>query len=549
MTSNELGTALALLTFFWALKNVIDMFVKIIRSAREFLRPKPTPLLVWDTENPAVANYDHFMKLWETTTGANAKQVLHQFALDLASIIIVLVSLTSSNYFETALIMRGTTISHGDARIYTMSVAALLQPTIRATIERAVSPLVTLTDTTLLRMEAFHKKIIEASNPILDHLTLSARDALGRIDRDIAESIRMLKAGTVPTNEYKSMSAIFDLLQYRNCVRLAQPRSCQNYFETCDLNLRAQTLARLPESMRLPIKAITNHAIATSIRGDSNNRRCQGLILGKPGVGKSSLSKLIGQFLGAAYLCFVQDDLDLHDISGEPHFLPKPRRLPGELDALRVQGAIRDGVRETARKNPLLVIEEYEPHRTMHAMATVKTYNRFFDPEVESSSAGFENLEHIFLFVLSNAKLEEFNPATINRFFIVEAADLNDAQFSDIFDTVQQESKDMLQMSMGLKPPNQGRSQQPLTAKFREMNPLTAEMALEAAVEQVKRIKSEILGSNKDPGAREIQRVTQLLIDHIFVEILLAEDKTHEVSAEEIKAISNWILLKHITEA
>jgi MoxR-like ATPase len=74
------------------------------------------------------------------------------------------------------------------------------------------------------------------------------------------------------------------------------------------------------------------------------------LILGNPGVGKSSITKLIARFLGAGYLDFLQDDLELKDLSARSFAQATPQRLPGELNALKAQGAIRGGVREIARR-------------------------------------------------------------------------------------------------------------------------------------------------------------------------------------------------------
>jgi hypothetical protein len=119
-------------------------------------------------------------------------------------------------------------------------------------------------------MEAFYEKIVRASNPKLDHFADPVRVALKRIDRDAVESLKMLKASRIPTNEYRDLSAIFDLLMYRNCVGLAQARICQIYFETCDLELRAQTLTRLLEKMRLPITLSPRRSEVCSMRDDAN---------------------------------------------------------------------------------------------------------------------------------------------------------------------------------------------------------------------------------------------------------------------------------------
>lgn len=305
----------------------------------QYLRPDPSPCLVWDVENPAEANKELFTKLKEMTTGTSARQVLHQFVLDAASIFINLMSLAFAQYFEQMLIMCGAADSATGSRIYTDSLTSLLYPVIRNAMERAASPVFDLTDMSLTRIELLHQRTIEASKPILGHLSAKECEVIKRIDSMVEDSIRALKRGTVPTNDYKSIPDLHNLLEYKFVVRLGQPRSCQNYFETCDLELRAATLKRIPTNMRLPIQAIINQMIATSIRGLDNKRRCQTLLLGSPGVGKSSLVKHIARLLGANSLCYMQDDLEMQDVSGKAHWMPRPRQLPGEPSNLAVQGA------------------------------------------------------------------------------------------------------------------------------------------------------------------------------------------------------------------
>jgi hypothetical protein len=55
-----------------------------------------------------------------------------------------------------------------------------------------------------------------------------------------------------------------------------------------------------------------------------------------------------------------------------------------------------------------------------------------------------------------------------------------------------------------------------------------------AAMKTASGLRDEILKRNMDPGARGIQRVVQLVLDHVHIEKLLAGDADFEVPQSEV---------------
>jgi hypothetical protein len=107
-----------------------------------------------------------------------------------------------------------------------MPYAGLLQPTIQCIIEKTVFYLMNFHDNSIEKIETLFREVIKSSEQIIHLFPINVQKGIQIIDQDFIESIRMIKAGVVPTTAYKNLGDLLTLLRVRNCVWLGQPRTC-----------------------------------------------------------------------------------------------------------------------------------------------------------------------------------------------------------------------------------------------------------------------------------------------------------------------------------
>jgi hypothetical protein len=164
-------------------------------------------------------------------------------------------------------------------------------------------------------------------------------------------------------------------------------------------------------------------------------------------------------------------------------------------------------------------------------------WNLFLDPERQTPSDELQGLMDTPLVVLSNTELKEFPLSLHSRLFIIEVPGLDNKTFSDVFDKKLQDSFRGLQESLGLSQKTNREKLQRRSTKARTMDHDLALSTMQTAMAAVSALKEDIISRNKDTRTRQIQKTMQLLVDHMFVEKLIAGEANHEVAEEEIQAL------------
>jgi hypothetical protein len=214
--------------------------------------------------------------------------------------------------------------------------------------------------------------------------------------------------------------------------------------------------------------------------------------------------------------------------------------IPGTRQILAVQGVLRDQVRDTGIRNPLVFMDEYIAGRRAFQPAAEAAWKIFLDPGHRDDSTGLEDLSHIMLLVCSNNKKEEFEPGILNRFQVIEVPDLGADTFLEVFDAA-------LSELMVPRPTNVEEKvssvELPVAArKARQMDENFVQVAMAKAEENCSSLKSKILERNHDPGARTVRRHVRSVFDYVLVENLLSGDPDYSVPKEEIRELVAFAL-------
>lgn len=485
-------------------------------------------------DNPAAHNLEHFKELYRQTTGYDVATVAERARRQLLALTVDIVSTLTAAYIGSQVERLSR---NPEKRLVATSLAVILQPGVRRTTEDVLSVIVRVRRDDVERMEVFFKRLIRTSESVLKRQPRPARDAVSRLDAEVDDSIRALKAGTGVCAEFDTIPAIRDALMIRQCIWLGQPRLFRNYFEWYDADLLTALLKRT-EKMGIAVKVMINTFIAASIRGASNKGKAQFLILGKPGVGKTMLVKLVAKALNAPLVSFRHLVMDAKALTGSASRRQSDveDEIPGARQTIAVQGALRDHVRETGIRNPLVLMDEYPGRRHAFIPSTEGAWKIFLDPDNRDDSAGLEDLSHVMLVVCSNNKKKEFEPGILNRFQVIEVPDLDEDTFSEVFDAALSElmaprRTDVEEEVSSVKLPVAAR-------KARKMDKGFFQAANTKAEEDCKGLKGEILERNHDPGARTVRRHLRSIFDYVLVEKLLFGDPDYSVPEEEIRELA-----------
>ncbi len=429
------------------------------------------------------------------------------------------------------------------------STSTLLYPKIEQVIKALFSSLFPMLNNDIDQYRKAHKQLIRASTHIAECLPLHIQDAVRRIDNNVTASLNALAHGEVSVEEPKTLNEVRAWLIIRQTFWLGQARRRANFLETVDINKLNALIARQPDAQRKKLDYLVTDIIGASVFGSSSGGRCQMLIHGPPGTGKSTFVEYLVDALGAKRLKFNQEELTSDDLMGisntsAAYSLPT---LPGaEPGFAKIKGALRDGVTKIGVKNSIVVLDEFRFSELQKVPWKLSQYNALLDPDVQASSSDgdLEDLSEVIFIILTNENPAQFlsnnnpdrdtNAAFFNRLPAIEMAPLS----KDILERALRKHTMLTQenaaTTLGLAPA-------PVSHTFpdqRCIRPLDVNK-LEYAHRKVTGILDNfsqlILAENTDPGARTAQRIVRQIYRYAFVKYYLAEEEDYEVAHELIE--------------
>lgn len=408
------------------------------------------------------------------------------------------------------------------------SVSALIYPHINGVVNHFASSILPISDDALYKCQAVFETIIRTSKPTMLLLPKEIQASISRIDIEIQNSIRALKQNQTPDFGPATIQAIYEVILIRQAFWLGQPRRCENYLNSLDSTLLAALVDRQPEGASDTFNEVANSIIASSIRGESDNSRPQFIIYGPAGTGKTTAVEALAKALGAPLIKLNYEKMEATDISGE-NYSWSISKIPGEKENVKIKGAIRDAVRGSGIRNPIVLIDEFSAQEMKRSYWKEGMYKKLFNPDAvddDNDKNGQENLAHVIFFILTNDKREDFSPAMRSRFIEIDMPALDDETFRKIRDTRLSTSAEQFRSLL-----REDRWQQDNQAITTELFSHAVDNAVDVASNHLEFISQK----NKDKGARTIQAVVSQVIDHLLVEKLRAADPDYEVPDEKIK--------------
>lgn len=289
-----------------------------------------------------------------------------------------------------------------------------------------------------------------------------------------------------------------------------------------DTARRDEIIQRQPEAGRAETADIFRTLLASSFRGAFGPARLQYLFSGKPGTGKTTLLEDISQSIGAPLVMLNYEEMEQDDISGNSiHGFAVRASLPGEPPRLSLRGQLRDGVRETGVKNPLIGIDEFSGRDlNAHHWKAPQLKKLLNKDRLQEAEPGEEDLSGVSFFILTND--ENIDSAIRSR--------LTEKVFP----------------ALDTKSHAQARDEQiaAFISQYRKENEKSvapqAERDFIAAVinkteQEIEKYKDLMVDLNKDPGARTIKKTASQAIDFIFTETFLARDADYEVPSDDVR--------------
>jgi MoxR-like ATPase len=221
------------------------------------------------------------------------------------------------------------------------------------------------------------------------------------------------------------------------------------------------------------------------------------LVYGAPGTGKTTTIEALSKALGAPLIKLDFESLEADDLSGVRRTWSAPC-LPGETKGLRVKGAIRDSVRDSGVRNPIVLIDEFSGRDLLRNTWKEIAYKKLFNQNHHlANEQGLEDLSHVIFILLTNDSRQDLSPAIRSRFIEFDWPDLDDETLAKVLSSCLSETISELQNSLEQKLQEGENTKEKHEAAVR---------ALSEAQMTTKKYSSFILSCNSDLGARTIRQ-------------------------------------------
>ncbi|KAH0829999.1 hsp7-like protein [Fonsecaea monophora] len=524
----------------------------VVKEAVAHISGKKAEPLDIDANNPSEHNLAHLAAVRQKTTQASTEQRVQAAWQDVIGTVVAVMAAAASQSVAQSLFPGATKAKTSESETALMSggggaflrfgLANTLQPSIQKLVRTVVEGVFGRSSDSLDVAENVYRSVKKASEGVVKSRSRNIQKAVANVDEMFEYGVRALRAG-LTTEDATTVLDLYFLLKVRQGVLLGQPQKCQNYYETYIAEEFQTLMDREPEVAKLPLQAMRNQIIASSIRGKGNIDRLQMAFYGASGTGKSSLAEALIRCFQAPNVYVDCEQLAPSDIRGVSSAASTSVvKIPGMADEMDIQGKIIDPLRRQGKKNAFLILDEFSAGELRADFVQERVFRLFFDQDRQvGKHKALEQLDQVVIIIITNDDPGDFSQAMRGRFVWVVKPALPKDSIRDAYQNVL--DKTLSQVRRVLMPGDDDDDdddgddapEDRAPVPQRTLDPVVAVQTMAAAVDEVRKYEATMVEANTSAGARDIIKATNWLINYIWVEKLLAGDAAYQVPEDQIR--------------